>query len=234
MMKPTPLKTIRSFVRRQGRVSNRQQRALDTLWSRYVIPVTPGEPIDWTSHFEREAPLVAEIGFGMGHALAQMAAAQPEFNFVGIEVHRPGVGSLLADIEEQSLSNLRIIHFDAVELFTHVFLPNTFTRIQIFFPDPWPKKRHHKRRLIQAEFTKHLVDKCIDGGIIHCATDWEDYALQILDVLESTPDLVNCQGPKQFSPKPDYRPLTKFEARGQRLGHGVWDICYKKQALTAR
>lgn len=215
---------IKSFVRRAGRMGTGQQRALETLAPRYVLPFQRDQ-LDWTSTFGRTAPTVLEIGFGMGGATAAIAAAQPDTNFIGVEVHEPGVGALLKLIDEGQLHNLRIIQHDAVEVLTHMVPPHSLAGVHIYFPDPWHKKRHHKRRLIQTEFVSTLVIHLAPGGYLHCATDWEPYAQQMLEVLSAEPQLCNtCVG---YAPRPDWRPLTKFEQRGMNLGHGVWDLVFK-------
>ncbi|KTC86127.1 MULTISPECIES: tRNA (guanosine(46)-N7)-methyltransferase TrmB [Legionella] len=221
-------RTIKSFVLRGGRVSNRQQLALDHFLSDYELAL-PSTPWDLSAVFKREAKTVVEIGFGMGASLVAMAQQQPELNFIGIEVHRAGVGSLVADLHDQEMTNVRVVSHDAVEVFKHYFMSDSLAGIQIFFPDPWHKKRHHKRRLVQSEFIKLLVDRLQVGGFIHCATDWQDYAEHMQTVLSQETLLINTQADGGFSPRPNTRPLTKFEQRGNRLGHGVWDLIYTKQ-----
>ena len=219
---PAPL--IRSFVLRAGRMGSGQQRAMDELGPRYIVPFTTSV-LDLTATFGRDAPCVLEIGFGMGQATAQIAAALPGTNFIGIEVHPPGVGALLKLIGEQGLSNLRLIRDDAVEVLDKMIAPASLAGVHIFFPDPWHKKRHHKRRLIQPAFVKALATRLAPGSRLHCATDWQPYAEQMLEVLSAEPALRNCAG-TGYAPRPDYRPLTKFEARGLQLGHGVWDLVF--------
>lgn len=221
-------RTIKSFVLRGGRVSNRQQLALDHFLSDYELALTP-TPWDLSATFKREAKTVVEIGFGMGASLIAMAQQQPELNFIGIEVHRAGVGSLVADLHDQEMTNVRVVSHDAVEVFKHHFSSGSLAGIQIFFPDPWHKKRHHKRRLVQSEFIKLLVDRLQVGGFIHCATDWQDYAEHMQTILSQEALLMNTQIDGGFSPRPETRPLTKFEQRGNRLGHGVWDLIYTKK-----
>jgi tRNA (guanine-N7-)-methyltransferase len=222
-----PLRTVRSFVRRQGRLTPGQQRAIDTLWSQFAID--EGDSlIDLNSLFGRDAPKVLEIGFGNGASLAQMAAAQPEIDFVGVEVHRPGVGQLLNAIEEQGLTNIRVACTDAVVLLEERIAANALDRLQLYFPDPWHKKRHHKRRIIQASFVKLLSEKISSGGHLHMATDWQHYAEQMLEDLSNNDDFINCSDESDYIPRPDYRPLTKFEQRGHKLGHGVWDLLFKR------
>jgi tRNA (guanine-N7-)-methyltransferase len=216
---------IRSFVLRQGRMSNAQTRALETLLPRYGIPYLEA-PLDLDATFGSAAPKILEIGFGMGDSTATIAAAHPQNDYLGVEVHAPGVGSLLNQIENLGLTNLRIIQHDAVEVLKHMIAPASLDGVHIFFPDPWHKKRHHKRRLIQPELVVLLCDKLKPGGYLHAATDWQEYAEHILAVLLAEPKLANTA--VDYAPKPEYRPLTKFEQRGIRLGHGVWDIVFRK------
>ncbi|KTC65385.1 tRNA (m7G46) methyltransferase, SAM-dependent (plasmid) [Legionella adelaidensis] len=220
-------RTIKSYVLRAGRVSNRQQHALDNWLPLYSLPQTE-ELWDLNNHFTMKGEVVVEIGFGMGDSLLRMAKENPALNFIGIEVHQAGIGALVAGIHEAGLHNIRIASFDAVEVFKKYLPDNSLQGIQIFFPDPWPKKRHHKRRLVQRDFIKTLVKKIKPGGFIHCATDWEEYAHHMLDVLEKEEQLKNQQIEGGFTPKPPTRPLTKFEKRGEQLGHGVWDLIFFK------
>jgi tRNA (guanine-N7-)-methyltransferase len=217
---------IRSYVLRQGRVSNAQRRAHDTLLPRYGLEYSES-PIDFDRVFGRSAPRVLEIGFGMGETTAAIAAAHPETDYLALEVHTPGVGSPLKLIEEQSLSNLRIVQHDAVEVLERMIPDASLDGAHIFFPDPWPKKRHHKRRLIQPPLVALLAAKLKPGGYVHAATDWQEYAEQILEVFEQEPLLTNTAD--DYAPRPEYRPLTKFEQRGLRLGHGVWDVVFRRQ-----
>ena len=219
-------RTIRSYVLRAGRMGTGQQRALEELGPRFVLPYT-GQPTDWAGHFGRSAPLVLEIGFGMGAATAQIAAARPDTDFVGIEVHTPGVGALLKRIGEDGLENLRILQHDAVQVLEHMVAPDSLAGVHVFFPDPWHKKKHHKRRLIQSPLVQLLASRLAPGGVLHCATDWQPYAEQMLEVLRAEPLLENTA--TDYAPRPDYRPLTKFEARGLRLGHGVWDLVFRRR-----
>lgn len=221
--RPQHPRAIRSYVLRAGRMGTGQQRALETLGPSYVLPLA-SQPLDLAATFGREAPTVLEIGFGMGDATAKIAALKPETNFLGVEVHTPGVGALLKHIGEQQLGNLRIVQHDAVQVLEQMITPASLAGIHIFFPDPWHKKKHHKRRLIQPEFVAKLVTRLAPGGYLHCATDWEPYAQQMLEVLSAEPMLRNSA--EGYAPRPDYRPLTKFEARGLRLGHGVWDLVF--------
>jgi tRNA (guanine-N7-)-methyltransferase len=217
---------IRSFVTRAGRLSTAQARALETLGPRFVIPYEKA-PFDFDAAFARAAPTVLEIGFGMGDTTATIAAAMPGKNFIGVEVHTPGVGSLLKLIGEQNLSNLRIIQHDAFEVVTHMVKPASLAGVHVFFPDPWHKARHNKRRLIQPPFVQLLASRIAPGGYLHCATDWQEYAQQMLEVLGAEPALENTAD--GYAPRPEYRPVTKFENRGLRLGHGVWDLVFRKR-----
>jgi len=219
-------RTIRSYVLRAGRMGTGQQRALAELGPRFVLPFRP-EPLDFAAVFGRPAPVVLEIGFGMGDATAHIAAARPDTDFIGVEVHTPGVGALLKRIGEQQLPNLRIVQHDAVEVLEHMIPPGALAGVHIFFPDPWHKKKHHKRRLIQPAFVSRLVTRLKIGGYLHCATDWQPYAEQMLQVLEAEPALQNTA--PGYAPRPDYRPLTKFEQRGLKLGHGVWDLVFTRR-----
>lgn len=216
---------IRSFVLRQGRLTPAQQRAVDSLLPRFGIPYN-NQQHDLNQAFGRSAPKILEIGFGMGTATAEIARNSPENDHLGIEVHTPGVGNLLKLIEEQGLSNLRLIQHDAVEVLRDMIADAALDGVHIFFPDPWPKKRHHKRRLIQAEFIRLLCAKLKPGGYLHFATDWEEYAQWTLEALSAEPLLANTA--PGYAPKPDYRPETKFERRGINLGHGVWDIVFRR------
>ena len=224
-------RTIKSFVLRTGRVSNRQQLALDEWLGDYELPKS-GDLWNFSSAFGRDADTVVEIGFGMGASLLSMAKQCPELNFVGIEVHRAGIGSLVADLHDDDIHNVRIATYDAVEVFKTCIPDHALVGVQIFFPDPWPKKRHHKRRLIQTDFINMLVQKIKIGGYIHCATDWEEYALHMLGVLSAIPTLSNQNIEGGFLPRPESRPFTKFEQRGNRLGHGTWDLMFINTALA--
>ncbi len=219
------LRGIRSFVLRQGHLSNAQERAIQNLFPTWGIEYQP-QIIDLNQIFGREADKILEIGFGMGQATAKIAQSLPENDFLAIDVHSPGVGNLLKLIEENQLTNIRVMRHDAVEVIDNMIADNSLSGIHIFFPDPWHKKRHHKRRLIQAPFIEKILPKLRDNAYIHLATDWEEYAIQMLEVLNSCPKLINTA--QDYVPRPDYRPETKFEARGKRLGHGVWDLVFKK------
>ncbi len=218
---------IRSFVLRQGRLTNGQQRAIDTLLPTFGLPYSPAL-LDLPAVFGRpDSAKIVEIGFGMGETTARIALNAPETDFLGIEVHTPGVGSLLKQVGEQGITNVRIIQHDAVEVLTHMIGEASLDGVHIFFPDPWHKKRHHKRRLIQAPFVQLLASRLKRGGYVHVATDWEEYAAWVLDILRAEPLLENTAA--DYAPKPAYRPLTKFEQRGLRLGHGVWDLVFRRR-----
>lgn len=217
---------IRSFVLRQGRTSTAQQRYFDEGMPRWGIPYRVA-PLDFASVFDRAAPTILEIGCGMGETTAAIAAAHPGNNYLGIEVHLPGVGNLLKEIGARALTNLRVIRQDAVEVMREMIAPGSLAGIHIYFPDPWPKKRHHKRRLVQTPFVHELAERLAPGGYLHCATDWEEYAQQMLDVLSAEPVLANTAA--GFAERPAWRPQTKFETRGLRLGHGVWDVLFTRR-----
>ena len=220
---------IRSFVLRQGRVSSAQLRYHEAMMAEIGIPYVAA-PHNLATVFGRSAesaPKILEIGFGMGETSARIAAANPQNDYLGIEVHTPGVGSLCKLVAENGLTNLRIVQHDAVEVLHEMIQPGALSGVHIFFPDPWPKARHHKRRLIQAPLVTLLASRLKPGGYLHCATDWEEYAQQMLEVLSAEPLLENTAA--DFAPRPDYRPLTKFEQRGLRLGHGVWDVIFRRK-----
>lgn len=226
MTQSNPHRPIRSFIKREGRMTKAQQHALDTLLPVYGIPDNH-EAIDLDKLFPRQAPCFMEIGFGMGTSLIQMAVDHPELDFIGIEVHRPGVGSTLTRLHEKQLTNLRVIQDDAVEILKHAIAANSLDGVYLLFPDPWHKKKHHKRRIVQPAFVQ-LIYQCLKpDGLFHIATDWENYAQHIMKIMTSAKGFKNnaCEG--QFSKRAG-RPLTKYELRGQRLGHGVWDIIFRK------
>ena len=222
-------KTIKSFVVRAGRVTTGQQAALDELSDQFIIPYQE-QPLDLAAAFGRQAPTILEIGFGMGEATAHIAKARPDENFLCCEVHTPGVGALLKRIRDEGITNIRIVQHDAVEVLKHMLTPAMLAGAHIYFPDPWHKKRHNKRRLIQAPLVQLLATRLQTGGYLHCATDWQPYAEQMVEVLSA--EALLRQNPQAsldgFSEKPWYRPLTKFENRGIRLGHGVWDVVFTR------
>ncbi|WP_034387973.1 tRNA (guanosine(46)-N7)-methyltransferase TrmB [Comamonas composti] len=219
-------KTIKSFVRRAGRTTTGQAKAFEELGPRFVLPYAPGL-LDAPAVYGRQAPLILEIGFGMGEATAHIARVRPDDNFLCCEVHEPGVGALLKRIGEQEIGNIRILQHDAVEVIDQMLAEDMLDGIHVFFPDPWHKKKHNKRRLIQEVLVAKLARRLRPGGYLHCATDWQPYAEQMLQVLGAEPLLANSAA--DYAPKPDYRPLTKFENRGLRLGHGVWDLVFVRR-----
>jgi len=221
---PEP-RSIRSYVLRQGRITDAQRLARERLYPRYGIEFAP-TPLAFDTVFGRRAPTVLEIGFGMGETTASIAAAHPHLDYLGIEVHTPGVGSLLRQIEDLGLTNVRVVQHDAVEVVDEMIAPASLAGIHVFFPDPWPKKRHHKRRLVQVDFARLLATRLAIGGYLHVATDWEEYAAWILEVLAAVPALANTA--ERYAPRPEYRPQTKFERRGLRLGHTVHDIVFRR------
>ena len=221
------IRRIRSFVKREGRLTTGQERALKELFPLYGISLTD-KPLDLTDVFKRTAPTVFEIGFGNGTSLAEMAMNNPQQNYIGVEVHRPGVGNLLLQIEKDDLTNVRVINADAVEVLQQMISDESLDAVYLFFADPWHKKRHHKRRIVQQEFAGLLRKKLKVGGIFHMATDWENYAGHMMEVMSSAEGFENTAGKNQYTPKPDYRPVTKFEQRGHKLGHSVWDLIFKK------
>lgn len=226
---PGAPRNIRSFVRRTGRTTIGQAKAFADVGPQFLLPYK-AEPADFEAVFQRSAPTILEIGFGMGEATAHIAALMPEKNFLCCEVHTPGVGALLKRISEQGLANIRILQHDAVEVLDNMLPPASLDGVHIFFPDPWHKKRHNKRRLIQAPLVAKLAARLKPGGYLHCATDWQPYAEQILEVLGAEALLRNTADASQggYAPKPAYRPLTKFENRGIKLGHGVWDVVFTR------
>ena len=217
---------IRSFVNRRSHMTQGQQQALDAYLDKWSLPYR-AEVLDLSQTFGRSAPTILEIGFGMGETTEQIALARPQDNFLGVEVFNAGVGALLKRIETSTLENIRIVQHDAVEVLRDMVAPNSLAGVHIYFPDPWPKNRHHKRRLIQAPLIELLSSRMASGAYLHCATDWEHYAQQMLQVLSGEASLINTA--ENFAPRPDFRPLTKFENRGLRLGHGVWDLIFNKR-----
>lgn len=220
---------IKSYVKREGRITERQKYALENYWSFYGLTVDQGR-VDFSQCFARQAPTILEIGFGMGNSLFEMAHLNAEMNFIGIEVHRPGVGALIANLQEHEMTNVKIFQEDAQQVLTHCISNNSLSKIQIFFPDPWPKLRHHKRRLIQNEFIQLLEKKLMSKGILHLATDWEDYAEHIMKVLTQNNNFENKAGEGQYSENKNLRPKTKFEIRGEKLGHITRDLLFIKKA----
>ena len=220
-------KTIKSFVRRAGRTTTGQAKAFEDLGPRFILTYSP-QPLDANAAFGRSAPLILEIGFGMGEATAHIARVRPDDNFLCCEVHEPGVGALLKRLGEQGQTNIRILQHDAVEVIDHMLAPGSLDGVHIFFPDPWHKKKHNKRRLVQPPLVAKLAARLKPGGYLHCATDWQPYAEQILEVLSAEPLLHNTA--EAYAPQPQYRPLTKFENRGLKLGHGVWDVVFQRRA----
>jgi tRNA (guanine-N7-)-methyltransferase len=221
-----PLRPIKTFVLRAGRMGPGQSRAFDLYGPRFLVPYQPVR-LDIGAVFGRDAPLILEIGFGMGDATAAIALARAQDNFLCCEVHAPGVGALLKRCGEQGIDNIRIVQHDAVQVLENMLVPEQLSGVHIFFPDPWHKARHHKRRLIQPAFVSRLLTRLKPGGYLHCATDWQPYAEQMLQVLSAEPGLINTTA--DYAPKPDYRPLTKFEHRGLKLGHGVWDLVFRRR-----
>lgn len=220
------IRKIKSFVLREGRLTKGQQRAMDELFPSLGLEFQR-QPYDLSEVFGRESDKVLEIGFGMGKSLAEQAHKEQDKDFIGIEVHKPGVGACLLLAEEYGINNIRVIHHDAVEIIDYAIADRSLDKIQIFFPDPWHKKKHHKRRIVQTEFCQKLHKKLKPGGILHLATDWENYAEHMLEVLTPMTEYENISETGDYVPRPDSRPLTKFEQRGHRLGHGVWDLQFR-------
>jgi tRNA (guanine-N7-)-methyltransferase len=222
-------RTIRSFVTRAGRITEAQQRALEESWPKYGVEFDGTQTLDLDALFGRRAPRVVEIGFGNGENLAALATAHPERDYLGIEVHRAGVGRLMLEAESAHLTNLRIACHDAVEVLEHQLPQDSLDELLILFPDPWHKKRHHKRRLVQPAFVELAASRLRSGGVLRLATDWEPYAIQMLDVLGANPTLENLSPEGGYIEKPAERITTRFEKRGQRLGHGVWDLAFRRK-----
>ncbi|MCA1922930.1 tRNA (guanosine(46)-N7)-methyltransferase TrmB [Buttiauxella noackiae] len=221
------MRRIRSFVRRQGRLTKGQEFALENYWPVMGVEYQDA-PVDFTELFGREAPVTLEIGFGMGTSLVAMAKANPQQNFLGIEVHSPGVGACLATAHEEGVENLRVMCHDAVEVLQKMVPDNSLSMVQLFFPDPWHKARHNKRRIVQVPFAELVKSKLKLGGVFHMATDWEPYAEHMLEVMSSIDGYKNQSETNDYVPRPDSRPVTKFEQRGHRLGHGVWDLMFER------
>jgi len=226
---PRAHRHIRSYTLRQGRFTDAQQRAFDQHWAKYGIDYV-GHPRDFTAAFGRGAPLILEIGFGNGEQLRGAAQHEPDANHIGIEVHGPGVGRLLNSLDEDGATNVRVYRHDAVDVLTHEIADASLRQVRLYFPDPWPKKRHHKRRIVQPAFAALIARKLAPGGLFHLATDWEEYALHMREVLEAEPALRNAAGPGEWSPTPAWRRETHFERRGLKLGHGVWDLVYERRS----
>ncbi|WP_448551865.1 tRNA (guanosine(46)-N7)-methyltransferase TrmB [Thalassotalea montiporae] len=221
------IRTVRSFVKREGRLTKGQAHALDNHWQDMGLDHQDGM-LDYAQVFGNDNPVVLEIGFGMGKSLVEMAKNAPELNYIGVEVHRPGVGACIGLAVEQEANNLKVYEHDAIEILADCIPDNSLTTVQLFFPDPWHKKKHHKRRIVKPEFVETIRQKLKVGGVFHMATDWENYAECMLEDMQSAPGYENLSATNDYVPRPDNRPLTKFENRGQRLGHGVWDIQFKK------
>jgi tRNA (guanine-N7-)-methyltransferase len=222
-------KSIRSYVVRGGRMTEGQRAAFETWWPRYGLSMHDGA-LDFKEAFGREAPVVLEIGFGMGDSLLAMAQTEPDKNFIGIDVHPPGVGRLINTAGKDGVDNLRVYCADAVDVLDDCIADNSLARVQLYFPDPWHKKKHHKRRIVQPALVQKLRTKLVAGGIFHMATDWENYAEHMMEIMGAAEGFENNEGAGNFAPRPDFRPVTKFEKRGERLGHGVWDLIFKKSA----
>lgn len=222
------MRRVRSFVRRSGRMTDAQRDALKTLFPRFQLSLEDGL-LDFKKNFHREAPHILEIGFGSGYSLLEIAKCHPEKDFIGIEMHQPGIGTLLLNMDLEKIHNIRIYYADAVEVLTQCIPENSLDVVQIFFPDPWPKRRHHKRRLIQSEFVKLLISKIKINGMLHLATDWEDYAREMMTVISDFSELRNVSGEKQYAHRSDQRPvITKFEKRGQHAGREIWELQFIK------
>jgi len=222
------IRKVRSFVKREGRLTKGQASALEQFWPTMGLNHQDGI-IDFAHLFDNSNPVVLEIGFGMGKSLVEMAKNAPELNFVGVEVHRPGVGACIALAQEQGVENLKVFEHDAIEVLADCIPNSSLTTVQLFFPDPWHKKKHHKRRIVSLEFVETIRQKLKVGGVFHMATDWENYAECMIEDMNSAPGYENLANEGDFVPRPDSRPLTKFENRGNNLGHGVWDIQFKRQ-----
>ena len=220
-------KRIKSFVIRAGRMTEAQREAFKVHWQEKGLSLEGGM-LDYSQVFGNDNPVVLEIGFGMGKSLIEMCHANPNINYIGIEVHTPGVGKILRDADDFNVNNLRVYKDDAIEVLARCIPDNSLQTLQLYFPDPWHKKRHHKRRIVQPEFAQNIRTKLKAEGTFHMATDWENYAEHMMEVMEAAPGYENIAGKSNYHPRPDFRPLTKFEQRGENLGHGVWDLIYKK------
>ncbi|MCY7297345.1 tRNA (guanosine(46)-N7)-methyltransferase TrmB [Alteromonas sp. a30] len=222
------IRKVQSFILREGRLTKGQAAAIESFWSSLGIDYQ-ASPFDIDTLFPKAQPIVIEIGFGMGQSLIEMAQNAPELNFIGIEVHKPGVGACISEAHNHNLTNLKVMEHDAVEALKNCIPDNSLHRVQLYFPDPWHKKRHHKRRIVQPEFAELVRQKLAQGGIFHMATDWENYAEQMLEVMLEAPGYKNCSENNTYVARPDFRPMTKFEKRGEKLGHGVWDLIFEKE-----
>lgn len=225
----TPLRTIKSFVIRAGRMTQGQKQAIETGWKDFGLELEQGL-LDYQQIFKRTAPVTLEIGFGMGQSLCTMAEQAPEQDFIGIEVHKPGVGALITILQDKQLNNVRVFNCDAIEVLNNCIADNSLDRLLLFFPDPWHKKHHHKRRIVQPEFAQLVRSKLKVGGIFHMATDWQPYAEHMLEVMQIAQGYKNLATDNSYVPRPEERPKTKFETRGERLGHGVWDLKFQRIA----
>lgn len=228
-MSEKTIRKIQSFVKRSGRLTEGQKYGLNDLWSEYGIDPIVDQIIDFNTVFEKQQDVILEIGFGNGNSLLEMAINEPERNFLGVEVYEAGVGRLINEAHKNQLTNLKVIKEDAVEVLKNNIAANSLTGFQLYFADPWHKKKHHKRRIVQNEFMNMISDKLINGGFVHMATDWENYAEQMMETLEGHVHFKNTLGTHIYSPKPKRRPITKFEKRGERLGHGVWDLIFTNE-----
>ena len=223
------MRKIVSFVRREGRLTNGQSRAIEELWPVMGIAYSADRPLDCSALFGNENPVILEIGFGMGKSLVEMASADRNSNYIGIEVHKPGVGACLMAARENQLTNLRVFEHDAVEILENMVPDGSLSKVQIFFPDPWQKKKHNKRRIVQLPFLQLLAKKLKPQGIVHLATDWQEYAEHMVEVGNSCDQFTNLSQSNDYVPRPDFRPMTKFELRGISLGHGIWDLMFQKK-----
>jgi len=221
-----PVPRIKSFIKRVGRMTSGQRVALDTLWEQYCLD--PEKSYDFTAVFGNDAPTILEIGFGNGESLAKTALANPDQNYIGIEVHKPGVGSLLLQLDRDNITNVRVFYHDAIEILENCVAEQSLAAVHLFFPDPWHKRKHHKRRIVRDSFMQLLAVKIKSGGYFHTATDWEHYAKHMLKILVVAENFTNQNTEHAYCPRPEYRPLTKFEQRGLRLGHGVWDLIFQR------
>ena len=227
---PLHYRTVRSYVRRGGRLTAGQERALERLWPQLGLDRRPGALLDLDEVFGNPRPVSLEIGFGNGETLVELATSRPDENFLGVEVHQPGIGGLLLELDRRALTNVRLLREDAVDLLQAGLPPASLAAVYLLFPDPWPKQRHHKRRILQGGLVELVARVLRPGGLFHAVTDWSDYAEQMLSQIEAAGDrFENLAGPGQFAPRPSWRPLTRFERRGLRLGHSVWDLAFRRR-----